>query len=33
MPFYHDTKQLYAVLQTLFARIGQNSPHVADGIL
>ena len=33
MPFYHDTKQLYAVLQTLFARIGQNSPHAADGIL
>jgi len=33
MPFYHDTKQLYAVLQALFARIGQNSPHAADGIL
>ena len=33
MPFYHDTEQLYAATQALFARIGQNSPHAADGIL
>jgi hypothetical protein len=33
MPFYHDTEQLYAVLQALFARIGRNSPHASDGIL
>ena len=33
MPFYHDTEQLYAATRALFARIGQNSPHAADGIL
>ena len=33
MPFYHDTKQLYVVLEALFARIGQNSPNAAAGIL
>jgi hypothetical protein len=33
MPFYHDTEQLYAATRALFARIGENSPHAADGIL
>ena len=33
MPFYHDTEQLYAATQALFARISQNNPHAADGIL
>jgi hypothetical protein len=33
MPFYHDTEQLYAATQALFARIGQGNPHAADGIL
>ncbi len=33
MPFYHNTEQLYAATQALFARIGQNNPHAADGIL
>jgi hypothetical protein len=33
MPFYHDTEQLYAATQALFARIGQSNSHAADGIL
>ena len=33
MPFYQNTEQIYATTQDLFAHIGQNSPHAADGIL
>ena len=33
MPFFKSTEQLHAAMRTLFARIGENDPHAADGIL
>ena len=33
MPFYPSTEQFYSVTSGLFATIGQNNAHAADGIL
>jgi hypothetical protein len=33
MPFYSDTEQFYTCTRVLFARIGQDNSHSADGIL
>ena len=32
-PSIKSTEQLHAAIRTLFARIGENDPHAADGIL
>ena len=33
MPFYASTEQFYSATSGLFATIGQNNAHAADGIL